>query len=98
MGFLDFIEKIGAIIENFWERKFVENDKHIKAIYTTLAKAEQDLKNWNYAIDYAERGSKDPKKENLPKRAKDMKEKKLEFKADVLKSLKREINNILREF
>ncbi len=100
MGFLDFFDKMSKLFEDnvLGHKKFNEDDRYIKAIYAALQNAEKDLRVYSEASYKTEIMSKDPEKEYLPKLAKGYKEEKLNNKIAVLKKLKKDINNILREF
>lgn len=95
MGFLDFLGKV------FGYKNMSEEDKAIKAIYAAVQKAENYMKTYNAAIGKTSKWKPDPTQRNIyaPKDIhKELKEEKLKNKVSVLSQLKKDINNILREF
>ena len=101
MGFLDFFEKIGELILGFKSKEFSEEDNIIKAIYVALKKAEDNLKMYNEAIFETRKlkPNEEGKIISSPKDIhKELREVKLQNKVAVLSQLKKDINDILREF
>ena len=97
MDFLGLLEKIGVMFG--LRPKLDEEDVTIKAIYVILQKAEEDLRTYN-AISRGKNPSPEKvySKEEFYDLHSALKKDKLKNKVFVLKQLKKDINNILREF
>lgn len=90
MRITDVLAKISDKIYDVSKKKYEEEDRIIAAIYVAVEKAKIDLRNYNEATEVLINKN--------PLSGKVMRADKLKNKISVISQLKKDINNILREF